>query len=287
MFELLGATVAVIGTAMVAHTDYKTGYMPDKYTHAMIVLGALLLPLYSGWEAAIPFYIAAGIVAAVSFVFYTFGQLGGGDVKLFTALALLLPTYPMSLAVFGLNPVVAPYPFVVSVFFTSAVLAMAFVSVGYLHSLYRDHKKVKHFRTKSFKGILYSAMTLPLGIIWFYLSPRMLIIALPLALGAFVLAFKEDILRLYVVEKKAVSKLNDDDVIALELMSQSMKKKLGLGSRKTLLEMELKTLKKNARKHGIKQVIVQEYLPKFGPYIIISLLLNLLVGDTLLWLLFA
>ena len=287
MIELLGAAIAVAGTATVAYTDFKTGYMPDRYTHAMILLGALLLPFYSGFSTALPYYGIAIAVFAASFLFYTFGQLGGGDVKLFTGLALLLPTYPLSLSILGTTPVAAPYPFVVSVFFASAVLAMAVVTAQYLARLYSDRRKIKDFRAKSFRGLLYSAMTLPLGVIWIYLSPKMLVIALPLVLGAFVLSFKKDILRLYVVEKKLVKDLNDDDVLALELMSKSMKKKLGLGSRKTLLEMELKTLKKNARKHGVKQVIVQEYLPRFGVYILISLLLNLVVGDTLLWLLFA
>ncbi|MCK4327169.1 MAG: prepilin peptidase [Candidatus Diapherotrites archaeon] len=286
MFELLGVAIAIIGTAVVSHTDFKTGYMPDRYTHAMLLLGAALLPLYSGLEAAVPYYLIAAGVFAASFIFYTFGQLGGGDVKLFTALALLLPIYPAQLVALGFNPIIAPYPFVVSVFFASAVMAMAVVSIDYLRRLHEDRKKIKDFRAKSFRGLLYSALTLPLAVIWVYLSPMMTIVAVPLALGTFAMAFKEDILRLYVVRKKAVKDLNDDDVIALELMSPSMKKKLGLGSRKTFLEMELKAIKKTARKHGIKQIIVQENLPKFGVFILASLLLNLMVGDTLLWLLF-
>jgi len=287
MIEILGAAIALAGTATVAYTDFRTGYMPDRYTHSMIVLGALMLPFYSGFEAALPHYGIALAVFAASFVFYTFGQLGGGDVKLFTGLALLVPAYPLSLGAIGLSPVPAPYPFVVSVFFASAVLAMAFVSAGYLLRLYSDRKRVKGFRKKAFRGLAYSAFTLPLAAIWLVLSPKMLLVALPLAAGAFVLSFKEDILKLYVVKKKAVKDLNDDDVIALELIGASTKKKLGIGSRKTFLEMELKGLKKNARKHGIKNVLVQEYLPRFGPFILASLLLNLLVGDTLLWLLFA
>ena len=286
MIELLGAAIALVGTAIVAYTDFKTGYMPDKYTHTMIALGVLLLPFYSGISAALPNYFIAALVFAVCFLFYIFGQLGGGDVKLFTALALLIPTYPVALEAFALNPVFSPYPFVVSIFFTSAVLAMFVVSLNYATRLLRDRRKIKEFNKKALRGGVYSAMTLPLAILWYLINPVMITIAIPLIAGAFVLAFKKDILRLYVVKKKKIKDLNDDDVLALELMSKTLKKKLGVGSRKTFLEMELKGLKKNARKHRIKEVLVSEYLPKFGPYILISLLLNLAVGDTLLWLLF-
>jgi Flp pilus assembly protein protease CpaA len=259
--------------------------MPDRYTHAMIASGLALLPLYAGLSQAITWYFIAAVVFMACFLFYIYGQLGGGDVKLFTALALLLPSYPVSLARFGLQPVVAPYPFVLSVFFASAVFAMLVVSVGYALRLVADRRRVKGFGAKALKGIAYSAMTLPLTALWFYINPRMLIIALPLVAGAFVLAFKDEILRLYVAKKKSVARLNDDDVIALELLPKGTLKKLGLDGRKTFLASELSVIKSNARKHGIKEVLVSEYLPKFGPFILLSLVLNLMVGDTLLWLL--
>jgi len=286
MLELLGAAIAVIGTALVAYTDYKTGYMPDMYTHAMIIAGALLLPFYyPSFGAALWSYLAALAVFAVCFIFYIFGQLGGGDVKLFTALTLLIPAYPAPLAALGFNPIAPPYPFIVSVFFASAVLAMLFVSIGYALRLYHDRAKIDRFASKSLRGLAYAGGVGALVWFWSILSTRMLVVGVPMLFGAFIIAFKEDIMRLYVVKKKKVSKLNDDDVLALELMSASMKSKLGVGSRKTFLAMELKDLKKRARAAGISEVLVSEYLPKFGPFILAALLLDLLVGDALLWLL--
>lgn len=287
MLELLGALVALVGTAIVAYTDWKTGYMPDKYTHALVAAGIVLLPFYAGLSAALTWYFVSAIVFMACFLLYIFGQLGGGDVKLFTALSLLIPSYPTALSGLGLSPVAAPYPFVLSVFFASAVVATLFVSLGYLRRLIADRGKIKGFGGKLIRGAAYSLMTLPLALLWAYISPRMLVVALPLAVGAFVLVFKDDILRLYVVKKKRVSKLNDDDVLAVELMGKRTLQQLGLGGRKTFLEAELGEIKKNARKHGINQVLVSEYLPHFGPYILLSLLLNLAVGDTMLWLLLA
>lgn len=287
MFELISAVIALVGTAIVSYADYKTGYMPDRYTHAMIIIGALLLPFHAGLEKAVPHYLAALVTFVVLFLFYIFGQLGGGDVKLFTALTLLIPVYPVSLVQFGFSPTIAPYPFIVSVFFAAVVMAMLFVSSGYLLRLYRDRKKIAGVHAKVVKGLLFALLTLPLIGLWVWMNSRMAVMGLPLVLGAFAMAFKEDILRLYVVKRKAVKDLNDDDVLALEFISASVKNKLGLGSRRTFLEMELKELKNRARKAGVKQLVVQEYLPKFGPFIMASLALNLVVGDVLLWLLLA
>lgn len=287
MFELLGAAIALLGTAVVAYTDWKTGYMPDRYTHSMLLLGAVLLPFYHGLNYAFSGYIVAAVVFGASFLLYTFGQLGGGDVKLFTALTLLIPAYPTALSALGTRPVAAPYPFVLSVFFASAVLAMFFVSLDYALRLYKSRKKIKDFNKKAVKGTIYALFLIPLAVAWAYLNVNMVLVIIPMAAGAFVLAFKGDILRLFVVKKKKVQELNEDDVIATEMLSKSTLKKLGIRVRKTFLDAELPAIKANAKKQGIKEIWVSEYLPRFGIYILASLLLNLLLGDALLWLLFA
>ncbi len=287
MFELLGAAIALLGTSVVAYTDWKTGYMPDKYTHALILLGAVLLPFYHGISYALANYAVAAIVFGLCFILYIFGQFGGGDVKLFTALALLVPSYPARLAALGFHPVAAPYPFVLSVFFAAAVLAMLFVSLGYAVRLYHSRKRIKGFNRKAAKGAAFVLLLLPLAVAWAYININMLVVIAPMAAGAFVLAFKGDILRLFIVKKKSVKDLNEDDVIATEMLTKAQLKKLGIGARKTFLDIELPAIKRSAKRHGVDEVWVSEYLPRFGAYVLASLLLNLALGDALLWLLFA
>ena len=181
--------------------------------------------------------------------------------------------------------VVPPYPPIVSIFFTAVIIAMFFVSLGYIFRIYNDRKRIKQFNRKTIKGIGICAIMLPMFYVWYILNARMLIIAIPMILGAFVLAFKEDILKMYIVKSKPISKLNDDDVLALELIDEKMKKALGLGKQRTLWEPQLSQIKKNAKKHKIKTIPVNEYLPRFGPFIFISLVLTLLTGDLLFWIL--
>jgi len=288
MIEEIAILAALVGTGAAAYSDWKTSYIPDELNYALIALGAILLLFRFPIEQGMYHFAAAGIVFLVDLVFYFFGQLGGGDVKLFTGLALLLPTYPTTItAYFGFNPIIAPYPPVVSIFFVSTVVAMLFISLGYIVKLINDRKKIKSFERKAWKGLGFSLILLPLFYIWYLINQNMIVIAVPMMVGAFLLSFKNDILKLYIVMEKPISKLNDDDVLAIELMSKSMKKKLGIGTQKTLWDAQINDIKKNAKKHKIKKILVSEYLPRFGPFIFFAIIFVILVGDQLLWLLFA
>ena len=163
---------------------------------------------------------------------------------------------------------------------------MFFVSITYLNKLYKDRKKIKNLDKKLMKSFILTGLMVPLFAIWSYLNLKMLALAPPMMLGAFLLGFKEDILRKYVMMQKPVKDLNDDDVLAIELMNSNMKKKLGIGLRKTLLESEISEIKKRAKKYKITKVPVSEYLSQFGPFIMASLILSLVFGDLFLWLLF-
>ncbi len=285
---MIGALVALAGTAIAAYTDFTTTYIPDKLNYAMIAIGLAYVWLSFPVPEATNFTIIAAAVFVVGLILYLFGQLGGGDVKLFAALALLLPQYPVDIASLNvLGPIAAPYPPVVSIFFAAAVISMVFVPLGYLNKLYHDRKRIKGLQKKAGYGILFSAATLPIFYIWSLFSFRALVIALPIMLGAFTLAFKGDILERYIAKKKKVKDLNEDDVLALELMPESTVKKLGVGMRKTFFDSELKKIKALAKKNKVSTVLVADNLPTFGPFILVGLVLTLLFGDAFLWLVFA
>ncbi|MBN3037520.1 MAG: prepilin peptidase [Candidatus Diapherotrites archaeon] len=284
MIELIPLAVALVGSAVAAFEDFRTGFISDELNYAMISVGVVSLFVLHPFSEALVFAGVAVAVFVAGTLFYLFGQLGGGDVKWFTALALLLPVAPEA-GLFG--GVAAPYPFVVSVFFVAAVLSLFFVSGAYALRLLRDRNEVSGFRGKLARATLYCAALVPLFYVWSLINVRVLVLSPPMLLGAFVLAFKEDILRNYVVGRKAVSALNDDDVLAVELWDEKTKRALGVSLRKTFLSVELNELKSRARKAGIKTVLVSEYLPVFGPFIFVSLVLNAVLGDAFLWLLFA
>ena len=285
MIQLIAVLVAVVGSLFAAFEDWRTGFVPDMLNYAMIAVGLVLLPIRYPLQDALAYSFIAGLVFAGGVAFYLFGQLGGGDVKWFTALALLLPHTP-GINIIGVEQAYAPYPFIISIFFTAAVLSLLFVSLDYARKLVRDRRKINNFGHTALRGLAYVVLLSPLFYVWVILNPNMLAVVIPISVGAFILAFKNEILKRYVIMRKKVSDLNDDDVLALEVISGKTKKALGLGKRKTFLEHELKALKKKAKANGIKSIYVSEHLPKFGPFIFASLVLNIALGDAFMWLLF-
>ncbi len=288
MLEIIKIAIILIGTAYAAYRDHKTTIIPDYVNYPLLALGTIFLflqfPLARALES---FGIAVGIFC-IGLVLYFAGQFGGGDVKLFTALALFLPTYPTIIQeIIPLGQVNPPYPFVVSIFFLSAVIAVFVISIDYLEKIWEDKKDIKKFKEKVMKGAGFIALLIPLFVIWSIISTRMLFLFPPMALGSFLLAFKKDLLERYVSKDKKVSKLTEDDVISLELIDEDKKEKLELGMSKTMPDSKLDELKEKAREHDIKKIKVNENLPTFGPFILVSLIVNLVFGDFFLWLMMA
>ena len=288
MIELIPVIVAVIGTAILAYTDYKTTYMPNKITHSMLLIGLAWVLFFD--PQMISTLTIALIVFVITFVMYLFGQMGGGDMKLFTALTLLIPYYPKAMIPIaesiGITPVInSPYPLLFPIFLLAGLIGPMFIiSIWYFFKLSKIRKKIKEYNKKLIKSIILIALLIPFIFIWFSFSKAFLILFLPVITSFLILPFKNDILKHFSMKKKKISKLDDDDVLALEFISKTRKKQLGLW-RKTFTAPELKKIKAKAKKLKIKQIEVYDYLPQFGPFILLSLLINLLVGDFLFYLL--
>ena len=287
MLDLIGVVIALLGVLYSSYTDIRTGEVSDRLSHTMIGLGIILLVLSYPLSTAL-WYMAIGLIVFVlGFILYIFGQIGGGDVKLFTAIALLIPQYPASLkpaiVSFGITPVVPNYPFLVSVFILSGIFFMLVVPLFYLRKLWAQKKRIKEFSRKIFYGLVYCAILSPIIYMWLSMSKLIAVLFIPMFFALLIIPFKDDIVVLFFARKKRVSALNEEDVLALESMKKETIARLGLW-RKTFMPPELRKIKERARKYGIATVMVCEDLPKYVPYIFLSLVINLIVGDIFLFL---
>jgi Flp pilus assembly protein protease CpaA len=287
MLELIGLAVALVGVAYSSYTDIKTGEVSDRLSHSMIGIGAIIVAFAYPFATAVWILAMAGVVFGLGFLMYIFGQMGGGDVKLFTALTLLVPYYPDSIRSFvaslGITPVASNYPFIVSVFILSGIFFMLVIPLFYLKKIFAKQAKIPEFRKKLVFGLVYCAILSPILYLWFGMSRYVTILFVPMFFALLIIPFKDDIVVLFFARKKKVANLNDDDVMALETMSKTTITKLGLW-RKTFTPPEIKKIKERARKYKIATVMVCEDLPKYVPYIFLSLILNLLAGDVFLYL---
>lgn len=131
---LIAVIIAILAVLYAAYSDLKEGIIPNKLTFPLIGLGLILNAI---WAILIGFYslliyalIFTAGVFILGYIFWKLGAWAGGDVKLFTALAALLPFPPLlisySIGTFNF-PLLAPYPFPLTVIVNSILSTLPFL----------------------------------------------------------------------------------------------------------------------------------------------------------------
>jgi len=300
-FELLRVAAAIAGTGAAAWEDHRTSFIDDRITFSMIGLGFLLnLWAWLGegswnffWTATAPALLLLGI----GYVFYRFGQLGGGDVLLFAGLQLLLPFYPavtlaplqeatgLQLPWLVRDALALNWPFFFSVFVASSVLAMGGSGLQYAALLLKKHRDLRGLRPDlPSLALSLLAVAVPYSLFGTRLSPaQSSFFAAVFLPGIFLVSFKKQLMDEVVVRKIRIEEVEDEDILALDKMDEKLVKKYGL--ERVLTKDQVARLKKIRKEKKIARFPVCKVLPRYGPYLFAALLLCLLVGDLLFWIL--
>ena len=262
--ELLFARIAVlvVGSLLGGVQDAKTGLISDKITYAMIGLGIIFNLVELNWIG-----LAMGtIVFGIGYLAYYFGKIGGGDVKLFTGIAFLLPFFSGKI-------------FILGVLFVSAILAVIFYAAYYslkyakkgivLKENYSGIKKAFLFAVVfiAYFALLLNTKMVPLHTIVF--------LGIGFAFGLVFLALEKGIRKNFFLKKIKLKELEEDEVIALDFLDEKTKKALDLQAKGILGEKE----KQKLEKKGITEILVYRNMPPFGPFIFIAIIAVLLKPD--------
>lgn len=249
MITLIQQGILIIGTLTGAITDIKTGYIYDWITYPMIILG-LILSIMQGQLTNI---LLAGIIFVILLIGYKFGKIGGGDVKIFTAISLLNPYNNIE--------------FIITIIFSASLLSMTFYSTKYTIkyaklgiNLEKEKEGIKKAIIIGLIILIYLIGMIKLNLIELYSA---ILLGTPFLFGLTFLALQNGIKNNF-FEKKIKLKEADEDEILSKNNSQKI---LKLIQGKELIEKkEIELLKKNK----IREIIVLRNLPKFGPFIFIG-----------------
>ncbi|WP_414468739.1 A24 family peptidase C-terminal domain-containing protein [Methanobacterium sp. ACI-7] len=138
---LLCTMIAIIACIYASYTDLKSGIIQNKLTFPLIGLGIVFNGIYAFIAGNIWLLIYAVIFTAGIFVLgyalWKIGAWAGGDVKLFTALAALIPFYPalVNYSILGIEfPISASYIFPLTLIINSilAILPFLFIFTFYI-----------------------------------------------------------------------------------------------------------------------------------------------------------
>ena len=259
---ILREALAVIGAALAAKSDLKTGLIFDEVTYPMIVLGAL----FNAAEFNLNAFLVAGVVFAAGYAMYVGGKVGGGDVKLFTGLALLVPFLGGNI-------------FVLNVFVISGFFAILFFSVYFL---LKYAKKGINFgeNKESIKKAFVLALILAVYL-FFGLSSGLFSQKFAAIIGVFgfcaiiFVALERGIKKEFFLKKIKISELEEDDIIAQEFLDKKIGKKLSLNFKGIIdqkVEQKLKELKQT-------HVPVYRNLPKFAPFVLFGVVVAIIFPD--------
>ena len=133
---LICAIIAILGCIYASYSDLKSGIIANKLTFPLIGIGIILNGFYAFQISNLWIFIGCLIITSVIFVLgYIFWKLGawaGGDVKLFTALAALLPFYPALISYQILQvpfPLESTYPFPLTIIINSILSMLPFLLI--------------------------------------------------------------------------------------------------------------------------------------------------------------
>jgi len=278
MFNILVLKIALalIATAIAAYTDHKTGLIQNWLTYPLIGVGLLITVFESflsvntfGWIYFADVLAIGILIYLIGYLMYKYGKLGGGDIKLFLGLHLLMPYYLGQLTILWL-------------LIFSSLLSVLCVSIFYMLKLLRKItvkdaikilEKRKSLVIKAVALFLLFFIAIHLFVIRFDESWLYYLTLLPILLGLKAVIFEQEIKKYIYLKNKKISELEDGDVIAIDFIKKDLLGKLGLKGRFVIEDADIRRIKKMK---NIRSIPIFDNLPRFAPYIFFGLIVVLL-----------
>ncbi len=275
--------VAVAFTGAAAYYDiFNKKWVPDALLWGFLAASLLLNVVFFDSAIFTQAIAIAIIIAALTYVLYRMGQLGGADVLVMASIALAIPYLPKPLLAASQA---VPYPFFLSMLAPTGIAFILHMLVRFIPYISRQlaQGKVKFTVQKVAGPALIVISLLIFGTIVSSLPVTLpasyfaIIGFLGVSLVFFSLFMPE--IKASMVEKIPTSQLQCEDVMALEQMPE-LSKKLKLSP--VISEKAIAALKRAK----VKSVPVYTGMPFFLPYLFIGLAFTLLFGDLLYYIAF-
>ena len=133
---LITVIIAIAACIYASYSDLKRGIIPNKLTFPLIAIGIVLNGIYAFMIGEFLFIlvcvVVTGVIFGLGYLFWKMGAWAGGDVKLFTALAALIPFAPVfvSYQILGVPfPVEGVYPFPLTLIINSILSILPFLLI--------------------------------------------------------------------------------------------------------------------------------------------------------------
>lgn len=144
---LIQMIVTILFSILAAIFDIKTNIVPDILTYSLLVFGLISNMILSIISGNIKFILASFISMVVTnFLTYMLWKLkmwGGGDVKLFTAIATVIP-FGLNINFLNIFPQLSVYPFAFSVVANSILVSFPFLLAFLIYLISKNEAFKNH-----------------------------------------------------------------------------------------------------------------------------------------------
>jgi len=278
-YEELRIGIALLGTAAATYFDLSNNRnVPNSLLYGFLAF-AVLLNLFAPGESIIYTFAVSAIIFAAGWLFYRAGQIGGADVFVLASISLLLPVQPLSSMQNATTPLLQ-FPFALYIFAIAGLLFILAMLATYAPAALRGalSGKIKIAPEKwayaaglalLFAAFAYFAQSVP-----FVPASYIALLGILVLSSMFFLLFREHV-RDAMLSYVPLSKIEEEDVIALEHMGRGLAEKYSIP--RVMGAPDLARLKKS--KIPLARWPVYKKMHVFLPYILLALLVMILLGD--------
>lgn len=146
---LICVIIALVACIYASYTDITKSIIPNKLTFPLILVGIILngINAYIIGNYMIFVYTLIFTVGIfiLGYLFWRLGAWAGGDVKLFTAIAALIPFQPLlvNYKLFFNFPITAGYPFGLTVIINSILSILPFLLIFVFYIAFTEKHEIK------------------------------------------------------------------------------------------------------------------------------------------------
>ena len=134
---LIQITITILFSIMAAIYDVRENIVPDVLTYCLAFFGLFSNLVLSIISNNIKFILASIISMIITYtITYILNMWGGGDVKLFTAIATVIPS-GLNINFLNIYPELSIYPFSFSVVINSVLVSFPFLVIFVTHLLFK------------------------------------------------------------------------------------------------------------------------------------------------------
>jgi len=265
-FELIRYLIVLIGTLLSTFTDIKSGLILDKITYPMIALGVLFTLFDVVVEQSLTQLVVPLGVFAIGYGLYYAGKIGGGDVKIFTAFALLLPFYQNQ-------------PFVLNVLLIAVLSSITVISAYFVFGYWRKGINWKECKKDVWKSALLAIAVLLYLLVMFQLGflslLHIVVLVVPMLFGLVALAFQKGIYKEFFLKHVSINQIEEDEIIAREFIEPAILHGAGLSIKGVISKKEAKKLVSA----GLTKIPVYRSLPPFAPFLLLGVIISFFFPD--------